>query len=78
MMEPSPERDKCLVDSYVSVNTMTKILQEGQRLGQVREGDAARMSVMFFSAIMGLAVYNITMQGFMMPDPELLVNMVSA
>ena len=36
------------------------------------------MSVMFFSAIMGLAIYNITLDGFKMPDPELLVSMVSA
>jgi AcrR family transcriptional regulator len=77
MMEPGPEREKCFAGSYVSVNTMTKILQEGQKLGQVRDGDAAGMSVMFFSAIMGLAIYNITMEGFKMPDPELLVNMVS-
>jgi AcrR family transcriptional regulator len=77
MMEESPERDRCLGGSFVSIDTMTKILREGQELGQVREGDAAGMAVMFFSAIMGLAVYNITMQGFKMPDPELLVSMVS-
>lgn len=77
MMEESPERDRCLGGSFVSIGTMTKILREGQELGQVREGDAAGMSVMFFSAIMGLAVYNITMEGFKMPDAELLVSMVS-
>ena len=78
MMENSPERDRSLGNSFVSIDTMTKILREGQELGQVREGDAAGMAMMFFSAIMGLAVYNITMEGFKMPDPELLVSMVSA
>ncbi len=77
VMEPSPERDRHLEGSYVSVNTMTKILCEGQQKGQVRSGDPEGMSVMFFSAIMGLAIYNITMEGFQMPDPELLVSMVS-
>jgi AcrR family transcriptional regulator len=78
VMEPGPERDKCLEGSNVAVETMAKILREGQELGQVREGDAAEMSVMFFSAIMGLAIYNITMTGFQMPDPELLVGMIRA
>ena len=78
MMEESPERNRSLEGSEVSLNTMAKMLREGQQAGQVREGDTMGMSVMFFSAIMGLAVYNITMEGFKMPDPELLVNMVSA
>jgi len=77
VMESSPERDKFFQGSTVAVDTMEKILREGQRMGQVREGNPAEMSVMFFSAIMGLAVYNITMPGFRMPDPELLVSMVS-
>jgi AcrR family transcriptional regulator len=77
VMEQSPERDKCLEGSSVAVDTMTKILREGQQAGQVHEGDANGMSVMFFSAIMGLAIYNLTMPGFNMPDPELLVSMVS-
>ena len=77
VMEESPERNRCLEGSEVSLNTMAKILREGQQAGQVREGDTMGMSVMFFSAIMGLAVYNVTMEGFKMPDPELLVNMVS-
>lgn len=77
VMEESPERNRCLEGSEVSLNTMAKILREGQLVGQVREGDTMGMSVMFFSAIMGLAVYNVTMEGFKMPDPELLVNMVS-
>ncbi len=78
VMEESPERNRCFEGSDVSLNTMAKVLREGQALGQVREGDTAGMSVMFFSAIMGLAIYNITMEGFKMPDPELLVSMVSA
>ena len=77
VMEQSPERDRCLLGADVAVNTMAKILREGQQLGQMREGDPAGMSIMFFSAIMGLAIYNITMSFFSMPDPELLVSMVS-
>lgn len=78
VMEESAERNRSLEGSEVSLNTMAKMLREGQQAGQVREGDAMGMSVMFFSAIMGLAIYNITMEGFKMPDPELLVSMVSA
>ena len=77
VMEESPERNKCLEGSEVSLNTMSKILREGQQAGQVRDGDTMGMSMMFFSAIMGLAIYNITMEGFKMPDAELLVSMVS-
>jgi AcrR family transcriptional regulator len=77
VMEAGPERDGSLAGSDVAVRTLAKILREGQQAGQVREGDPMGMSVMFFSAIMGLAIYNITMPGFVMPDPELLVSMVA-
>ena len=71
-----PGRDRYIAGSDAAIHTMVKILSEGQQAEQVREGDTMGMSIMFFSAIMGLAVHNLTMPGFSMPDPELLVNMV--
>ena len=62
--------------AQVPVETMVSILREGQRAGEVREGDAYGFALIFFSAIMGLAVYKLTMPGFKMPDPEILVDMV--
>jgi AcrR family transcriptional regulator len=56
---------------------MARILAEGQLAGEVREGDPAQMSAVFFAAIQGLAMYKLAIPDFQMPDPEILVRMVS-
>jgi hypothetical protein len=65
-----------LGSTNISVQTLTRIIEAGQQAGEICEGDPAGMSVAFFAAIQGLAVYKLTMSGFRMPDPEILVNMM--
>ena len=70
------EKDKYMQGGDVAISTMVRILSEGQRLGQVREGDVGDFALVFFSAIFGLAVYKLTMPDFKMPDPEILVDLI--
>lgn len=73
----APQETRELVDgSDIAVKALVRILEEGQRLGEVRTGSAMGMALTFFAAIEGLAVYKLTIKDFVMPDPELLVNMV--
>lgn len=65
-----------LADGDLPVKIMQKILAEGQQAGQIRDGDVFEMSVMFFAAIMGLAIYKLSMPDFRMPDSALLVDML--
>jgi AcrR family transcriptional regulator len=76
MEGPDVEREKYIHDSNIAIQAFVRFLQAGQEAGEVREGDPLEMSIVFFSAIQGLAMYKLSMQDFKMPDPEILVNMV--
>jgi AcrR family transcriptional regulator len=76
VMEVPPEMERLLGSSNVSVQSLTRIIAEGQKAGEMREGDPLAMTIAFFAAIQGLAVYKLAMEGFRMPDPELLISMV--
>lgn len=76
VMEGPEEGRSLLEGSVVAVQAMVRILAEGQKLGEVRPGDPLGMAYAFFSAIQGLAVYKLSVRNFVMPDPEILVNMV--
>ena len=72
-----PEEIKMLLDeSNTALGTFAKILAEGQRTGEIAEGDPAGMAMTFFAAIEGLAIYKLAIADFRMPDPELLVRML--
>lgn len=74
-----PEEFKSLMDiSNIAVQTLCKILVEGQVTGEIAAGDPLSMAIAFFAAIQGLALYKLAMENFVMPDPEILVNMVKA
>ena len=70
------EKMRYLAGSEVPVQAMQRILREGQDTGEIREGDVLEMSIAFFAAIQGIAIYKIAMPDFRMPDYEILVNMV--
>jgi AcrR family transcriptional regulator len=77
VMENTDEAHKALMAvSNIALESMERTLKAGQEAGEVREGNAFDMSVAFFAAIQGLALYKLSMQDFHTPDPELLVNMV--
>lgn len=76
MEGPGEEKESLLSESYIATESMARILKAGQESGDIREGDPYGMAMVFFGAIMGLAVYKLYVKGFVMPDPEILVNMV--
>lgn len=76
VMEVPNEMQELISSSSVSVQSLTRIVQQGQKTGEIRQGDPLAMTITFFAAIQGLAVYKLTMAGFKMPDPEILVNMM--
>lgn len=72
------EGEELLRMSNISLKSLTRILQSGQEAGEIREGDPFAMATVFFAAIQGLAIYKLAMEGFHMPDPEILVGMVKS
>lgn len=76
IMEGLGEDKKEYANASTAIDTMAGILAEGQKAGEVRDGDTRGMALIFFSAIQGLAMYRLAMRDFTMPDPELLVNLV--
>jgi AcrR family transcriptional regulator len=75
MMDMS-ESDKVFSKSQVAIDVMVRILEQGQELGEVKDGDPLEMAILFFAAIQGVAFYKLSMPNFRLPDPELLVSMV--
>jgi AcrR family transcriptional regulator len=77
VMEDTGEEHKKLMSvSSVAIEIMAKIIAEGQETGETAAGNPLDMSIAFFAAIQGLALYKLSVKGFKMPDPEILVNMV--
>ena len=77
VMENTDERHKALIaSSNISIQAMERIMKAGQAAGEMVDGNALDMSIAFFAAIQGLALYKLTVENFRMPDPELLVNMI--
>jgi AcrR family transcriptional regulator len=76
VMDVPKEMAELISSSSISIRSLANIIAEGQKTGEIREGDPFGMTVTFFAAIEGLAVYKLAMEAFKMPDPEILVNMV--
>ncbi len=76
MEGPGKKNGGILGKSLAAVESMVRILTEGQRSGEIREGNPYEMAMTFFAAIQGLALYKIAYGDFKMPDPEILVNIV--
>ncbi|SHI01875.1 transcriptional regulator, TetR family [Sporobacter termitidis DSM 10068] len=73
----APDEIKGLMDiSNTAVQTLAGFVREGQRTGELREGDPMGMAITFFAAIEGLAIYKLSMSNFKMPDPEILVGII--
>lgn len=76
MEDTNEEHKKLMSVSGIAIDIMANIIAEGQKAGEIAKGDPFDMSLAFFAAIQGLALYKLTVKGFHMPDPEILVNMV--
>lgn len=70
------ENENVFADSEVAVESLMRILKQGQEMGEVRDGDTREMAILFFAAIQGVAFYKLSMQDFRLPNPDLLVSMV--
>ncbi len=77
MMEMTAEdKEKVFGNSQVPVESMMRIIKQGQDIGEIRQADPLEMAIMFFAALQGIAFYKLSMPNFQLPDPELLVYMV--
>jgi len=76
MESEDDRREKLLSKGNIAIQAMTGFIREGQTAGEIKEGDPLEMTVTFFAAIQGLAVYKLSMKDFKMPDPEIIVNMI--
>jgi AcrR family transcriptional regulator len=76
VMEVPKEFEELISSSSISIQSLAGIISEGQKTGEICEGDPLGMTLTFFAAIEGLAVYKLAMTGMKMPDPEILVNIV--
>ena len=76
IMEAPGEKNKLLAGSDDTVIILKKILDEGQKAGEIIEGDTLEMAIAFFAAIEGIAIFKLNMPYFKLPDYELLANMV--
>jgi AcrR family transcriptional regulator len=72
-----PEEIRALMDiSNTAIQTFARIISEGQQAGELADGDPFGMTITFFAAIEGLALYKLSLEHFTMPDPEFLVRML--
>lgn len=70
------EYEQLLYDSNRALKSMARIVQAGQEARQIYMGDPMEIAVSFFATIQGLAMYKMGMDGFRMPDADILVNMM--
>lgn len=75
MMEMTEEH-KMRSNPMTPMDSLVRILKQGQQADEIRDGDPLEMATMFFAAIHGVAIYKLSMPNFKLPDPELLVQMV--
>jgi len=52
---------------------LVHVIEQGQRTGQIAQGDPAQLVYTFFSAILGLASLKVGGSMVAMPDPEILM-----
>lgn len=76
MEDPGAENKELLSSSNISLQSLVRIIKAGQEADEIMEADPLSMACTFFAAIQGLAMYKLSMEGFKMPGPELLVNLV--
>lgn len=76
MENMNEEYEKLLYDSNRTLKSMARIVKAGQDARQILMGDPMEITVSFFAAIQGLAIYKLALDDFKMPDPDILVNML--
>jgi AcrR family transcriptional regulator len=76
VMEAPEDIRELMSLSNITLQTFGRIVTEGQKMGEIREGDPQEMTIAFFAAIQGIALYKLSMENFKIPDPEILVNML--
>ena len=69
-----PDKIKSLLsEAFIPDDILRGIIVEGQRAGQVKDGDPEALSILFFSTITGLCTYKLMMGAkFVFPPIEIL------
>jgi AcrR family transcriptional regulator len=62
-----------LKEAFMTVDRLKEIIVEGQRSGEIRDGNPDALAILFFSTITGLCTYKLIMgRKFAFPQPEML------
>lgn len=65
--------DYALKNIKYLVDMLSEIIKEGQEIGQIRNGDPVEIAVTFFSAVFGIASFNVSGIIKKRPDVEMLM-----
>ncbi len=76
--DPVTERIGQLLSGITNVQDSVKIIERGQELGQIRQGDPVALSMLYWGAIQGVAQASAQYDDVVMPDAEWLVDMLRA
>ena len=73
----SSEEDRAFAESAAaSVGSLVNIISDGQKAGEIREGDPLSMAMTLSAAIQGLSIFKLSVCDFVMPDADILINML--
>lgn len=72
-----PEEAKQIIQAHnqLPYEVMTRIIQQGQEQGTIRDGDASQLALVFWTSIKGLCIHKAAHGAqFKAPPPDLLMN----
>ena len=74
--EPVTERIAELLPTLTNIEDSIPIIQKGQKLGEIREGDPLALSIAFWGAIQGIAESFAINPEFPLPDPQWVLDII--
>lgn len=71
-----PESVREIATQVDNIESTIPLIEEGQRLGEIREGDPAALSYAFWSSIQGIAESYDCYSDISLPDAEWIVDII--
>ena len=76
MREEAPEAIRNKASAVNNIRLCVPLIEEGQRLGQIRQGDSASLSFVFWAALQGVAENSLLFPDIPLPKPEWLMDIL--
>lgn len=74
--EANPESVKALLTGFDAITPMVQLVMEGQRLGEIRDGDPLALTIAFWGAIQGIAEYVAMSPQLPLPESSWIIDML--